>query len=89
MLGGEVVGAVDGVVAVGAQDGAVFHAEHEASPLLQGAPTMSAAAAAPNPILSLSGRSMHRTLQTSQSGAATFAAASESSFVTPQVFVTS
>jgi hypothetical protein len=30
VLGGEVVGAVDGVVAVGAQDGAVLHAEHEA-----------------------------------------------------------
>jgi len=34
VLGGEVVGAVDGVVAVEAQDGAVLHAEHQAPPLL-------------------------------------------------------
>jgi hypothetical protein len=35
VLGGEVVGAVDGFVAVGAQDGAVLHAEHQTPPLLQ------------------------------------------------------
>ena len=33
--GGEVVGAVDGIVIVGAQDDAVLHAEHQAPPLLQ------------------------------------------------------
>jgi hypothetical protein len=35
VLGGEVVGAVDGLVAVGAQDGAVLHAEHQPPALLK------------------------------------------------------